>query len=128
MRYYLAPFVGTGTDDAPFRPPTAQPFTLLDLRADVTQRAGWCLLAVPVAEAIPGAVEISDALDRNIPGGIRTALRQRLGIDVSARTVRELVFELLIEKPDLLGIPPIRPGRDGRKRIYLGGEVVVEEP
>lgn len=122
--YYLVPYVGTGTDDDPFRPHGAdQPgWSAIDLRPDVTGLAGFALLALPIRDDAPQRRYFGEALDE-VSVTVRQQLDSRLGITLVATTPREMIAELLMIHGGAGRWKPLRPMRAGRYEIHLGGRI-----
>lgn len=140
MHYTVAQLVGTGTPTDPFRPPTAEEFTIIDLRPLSAQEAGkvdgYVLVATPERVKRLGlylgdnATEISTVMAKN--------LSSRLGINLDADpTLGELIGELLTRHATpahddsrwnpLQGTKTVRrEGNLWRFEAYLGNEVVWE--
>ena len=123
MFHYLAPYVGVGTDDDPFRPRgSEQPgWSAIDLRANSTVLTGRALMAVSVRDDTIGAY-LGDAPDE-ISAAIKTAIESRFGITLSATRLRQIIPELLIAhaREDGTRWRPLRAEINGMFRIYLGG-------
>src|SRR3989337_877625 len=122
--HYLAPYVGTGTEDDPFRPKGVdglKTWTAIDLRADCTQAAGFALLAVetPNPSIGPYLGDDPDAERPGLPGLIRASL----GVLPEATRLRDILAELLIVhgRDDGTRHRPMRPSKDGQYTIWLGG-------
>lgn len=132
-RFYLAPYVGTGAVDDPFKPPVSGEFSAVDLRGDVTTQSGWCLVRVPAPEPISGALDLGDDLDGSMPRGISQTLENRLGLTLDdSNRLRAIIPELLL----LHGTAPsdrtrwnrLRATRGGLHQIIIGGELVYRAP
>lgn len=121
---YLTAYVGSGTDTDPFRPPTDQSWSAIDLRPDASKKEGYCLLRIPERENIGfylGTLE-------DIPSS--TEVETRLGLpkdSLNGKSVRQSIADILVLWGD-------EPGRwkslnpDGhRLRIYLG-ELIYDVP
>ena len=122
--YYLTSFVGTGTDANPFRARGMDVgATMIDLRPNGANQAGFALLALPVQTSIPSARYLGDDLLGALPLAVRQGLATDLGITLDALTFRQAVLELLSQhaRTDGTRWKPLRPGRDGMWRVYLGG-------
>ncbi|MDP3891934.1 hypothetical protein, partial [Nocardioides sp.] len=91
---YLAPYVGAGTDNDPFRPRgSEQPgWSAIDLRADSTILAGRALMAVPVRDDTIG-IYLGNAPDATSPT-IKSAVESRFGITLTATRLRHIIPEL----------------------------------
>lgn len=133
MHYRLVPYVGSGTDDDVFRPAGSQPaeqagfsWWSIDLRPDPTKRAGWCLLATEHGPL--DGVSLPDHPDAAIPARVQRMLADRLGVPITARTLRDLLAELLIDHASEDGsrCRPVKPDHNGRRIIHLGPELTVE--
>lgn len=132
--YYLAAYIGSGTDDDPYRPSGVDgvdEWHSIDLRppGDVEGRA---ILRVPAPlPPSPQRVRLGDDLDASIAKA-RSAVAEHLGVrlDASTVTVRHLIADLLIRhgndaRKDRWN--QLKPERDGWHRIWLG-ELVHEWP
>lgn len=126
--YYLSDFVGSGTVLDPYRVRgSEQPGAgIIDLRPDARVLAGRALLALPVRDdaSAPGAIYLGD--DALAPlGAVRGQLATQLGVTLAGPTLRRSVIELLSEHArsgEGSGRwKPLRPGRDGMWRVFLGG-------
>lgn len=124
--YFLSRLIGSGTQLDPFRPLAVSlgPSDWLDLRPDKTRPDGWCFACVEREDPISPAtaaellylgddeyVELSDAILHEIKG--------RLGINFKSQKLAEIVAEILLCQ--LLPGRGLRPGVDGKYRIYLRG-------
>jgi len=131
--FYASRFDGGGaSEEDPFLPRAGAvadadglPWRALDLRADVTTAAGWCLVWVPqrLSSTPAGVVFLVDAPGDELPAAARDAIAARLGVAVPAGvTLRQLVRRLLTveAREDGTRWRPARPGRDGRTRFTLG--------
>ena len=123
--HYLAPYVGTGTEDDPFRPKGVdglKTWTAIDLRADCTQAAGFALLAIETPDPSIGPY-LGDDPDTERPG-LPGLIRASLGILPEATRLRDILAELLIlhGREDGTRYRPMRPSKDGQYTIWLGGQ------
>lgn len=143
MRYALAPYIGTGQDDDPFRPQGTdgvEGWSAIDLRPDPTKPDGRALVA---AEVVPAGEVLGDDPNEPLPGPVRAALANRLGVTMRGQSVfldrasaevkprpwsiAALAVELLRDH----ATPPgdrtrwnaLRAGHDGMMRVFLGGEL-----
>ncbi len=123
MFHYLAPYVGVGTDDDPFRPRgSEQPgWSAIDLRADSTVLVGRALLAVPVRDDTIG-IYLGDVPDE-VSAAVKSAVESRFGLTLAATRLRQIIPELLIAhaREDGTRWRPLRVMHDGVFRVYLGG-------
>lgn len=133
MRLYLGTFSGAGTETNPFRPLVPGDFSILDLRGDVTQQAGRCLVAVPaVLPTVPtGWRDLGDDLDATLPALGRGRIGNDLGLTLQAVTARGIIAELLL----VHGTSPLDRTRwnrlqavRGRNRIVMLNEVIFDAP
>ena len=133
MHYRMVPYVGTGTDGDPFIPAGAAaaaaagfPWWSIDLRPDPTERAGWCLLAT--GHGPPDGVALPDDPDAVMTSRVQRQLADRMGVSISARSVRDLLPELLIDhaREDGTRWRPVKPDHTGRRIMHLGPEITVE--
>ena len=123
--HYLAPYVGTGTEDDPFRPKGVdglKTWTAIDLRADCTQAAGFALLAIETPDPSIGPY-LGDDPDTERPG-LPGLIRASLGILPEATRLRDILAELLIlhGREDGTRHRLMRPSKDGQYTIWLGGQ------
>lgn len=137
MHLYLAPWVGTGSEDdgGSFRPPTFQPFTLVDFRADPASPDGWSVVAVAQRDsdlARAGAVWLGDDLDDPAAGRL---LMRTLGLNPKLEdrpSPRVALLDLFFEHSSPVGDRSrwngLRPTVDGRYEVWLGNERVVDLP
>lgn len=132
MRLYLGTFIGTGTDLDPFRPSVDGDFSIIDLRADVTQQAGRCLVATPVAlPSVPtGWRDLGEDLDAALNAPTRNFLGNALGLTVEAVTPRAILAELLLLHARVDGTRwrPLKANRLGRHRIVMLSQVLFDAP
>ena len=98
-RFYLSPWVGTGTTADVFRPPVNGAFNVVDLRPDATDAAGLGFLWVP--DPIPGAaglglVDLGDDPHGGLSLAVRNQLEGRLGLTLDrSDDLGEVLAELL---------------------------------
>jgi hypothetical protein len=132
MTVVLAPLVGTGAGDDPFRVDGAR--QIIDLRPDARVVDGWAFAMLEIGAAAPaGSLVLTDADDGSaagpvrLSGNIRNQLSNRLGLTVPNTALSGIVAEILLSGDDRpLGSrtrwAPLRPSRR-RKRmeIWLGG-------
>lgn len=124
MHYAIAHVVGSGRPDDPFRPPTDQHFSSIDLRPSASGRAGHLLVATPERESGVGTYLGTDA--EELSPAVARVLAQRLGVTLDADpTLAELVAELLLvhARTDGTRWRPLRPRRGAvsdRWSIHLG--------
>lgn len=129
MPYYLAPYVGAGTDLDPFRPRgSEQPgWAAIDLRPDggatlIGSGLNACLLHLPVADPQPQlrllALESGELLGPGLRQVLATQLKL-LALPVATR-FDDLIMELLLTPPPN-GWKALRPTRAGAYDVHLGG-------
>ena len=125
MPYYLAPYIGSGTRQDPFRPlGSDQPgWSAVDLRPDGGATLGGgglnaCLLYLPVADARPQLRQIGLAKADTIGPGLRNAIQTRLGVTVTATTLLDLVWDLLLAPPANTWKPIV--AARSRYEVWLG--------
>lgn len=120
---YLAPYVGVGSDEDPYRPRGSEQsrWSAIDLRPNSTILAGRALVAVPVRDDTIG-IYLGDAPDE-VSAAIKTAVESRFGLTLTATRLRHIIPELLIAhaREDSTRWRPLRAMRDGMFRVYLGG-------
>jgi hypothetical protein len=122
-RYYLAPYIGLGTDRNPFRPlgSDATDWTAIDLRPDPTVTAGWAFLAAAVSLPDVGLMDLGE--DPDDPSAARKlAVETALGLTLTGSSLRTIVPEVLIDhaRTDGTRWRPLRPTGQ-RYDIHLGG-------
>src|SRR3990167_10353107 len=127
--YYLSPYVGTGTDDDPFRPKGIEgrvkcyPIDLRGVRPDGTQvEKGFAFMGVDTPDPSIGPY-LGDDPDSERPG-LRAVMRGNLGVMPEATRLRDILAELLIVhgKEDGSRWKPLRRSRDGLFAIWLNGQ------
>ena len=97
--YYLSPFIGTGTWEDKYRPPVDGPRGIIDLRADSTDPAGWCMLWTPdeVANATQlGLRDLGDDTTAPLPVPVQNSIESRLSLSLTATNLGGILGELLI--------------------------------
>lgn len=137
MPYYLAPVVGSGTNDDPFRPQGsdgASKWAAVDLRADATQAAGHVLLWTKEGITGDGLIQLPDTnadqpdLDRELPRSRADQVADALGVakgKMRGRSTRTLIAGALTDLAADLGINEVRAELDGVRRIRMGPAGVV---
>ena len=139
MQYYAAPWVGNGTDDDRFRPPTEQSMTAIDWRGDCMVRDGWSLLSVAeIEDAIvkAGGRYLGDDLEDPAGGDL---LMKALGLRYTGLrrpTIKEAVLDLFYEHStrddDRTKVNRLRPVKDAsgiqRVEVRLGGVPILDFP
>lgn len=125
MPYYLAPYIGAGTNLDPFRPRGSdQPgWSAIDLRPDGSVLTGRCLLHLPIHDPDIQLRRLADAPDETLTLLSRSAWGTALGIVINQSVFREIVAEILTlhARTDGTRWKPLRRMVDGRMRLYLGG-------
>jgi hypothetical protein len=130
--FVLAPLIGTGSEDEPFRVDGAR--QIIDLRPDARVVDGWALALLENGTPVPsGALVLSDAdvgpdaAAQTLSGNIRNQLSSRLGLTIPNTTLGSIVAEILLSGDDRpLGTRtrwrPLRASRlRKRHEIWLGG-------
>lgn len=131
-RFYLSTYVGSGSEQDPFRPSGADEvgeWSSIDLRPPGVAE-GRCLLVVP--DALPpaaGLVALGDDLDDRSTT-LRKGLASRLGLNLDDGPLRRIVFDLLWRhgsdaRKDRWN--QLKPEVDGWHRVWLG-ELIHEQP
>ena len=129
MPYYIAPYIGAGSDLDPFRPRGSdQPgWSAIDLRADGGATLGGgglnaCLLHLPTADPDPQLRLVALDPADTIGVGVRQAIIARLGLLASPASVRwdDLAMEILLGPPPG-GWKALRSNLAGAFEIWLGG-------
>lgn len=115
--YYLSTWMGAGTWPDPFIPAISEltdKWSSIDLREDCTSRNGFCLTFSPDLVTDVSVSQITDSLVGDIEDvkwqSVKTVLKAN---DIKAKKLPDFIKELLKDK--------IKPGQDGKERIYLGG-------
>lgn len=122
---YLAPYDGDGSDATPFKARGQDPSTgCIDRRPDPTQAAGYAICASGTLPAGVGYIQLSNRLNATLTTLQKTALSAALGgVTLTASDLPGILAELLITR----ATQKLRPGKDGKYHIWLGGnqEAVV---
>jgi hypothetical protein len=116
---YLSPVVGDGGDGPAnrFRSyctdlPGA---SSIDLRTDRKSASGYMLCSSATLPSAPGIIPLVHARNGTFSPAVKAALGAGLGRGVVATDVGELLKELLVDTGR------IKPSRDGKLKIWLGG-------
>ena len=132
MQFFLDQFIGDGTADEkgenPIRPGTADgAWSMLDMRADTKQQAGFCLVG---AEAGAGILDFGDDLAERVSNNRIRNLGNRLKVTLEETSLRGIIAELLIlnGKEDGSRWRPLKQNIFKRHRIRLGGVIVYDAP
>ena len=134
MPLYLDTYVGTGTEDDPFRPALADlaaDWSAIDLRPDPTTTAGRCLVRCTAPASPPvDTVRIGDTPDARPAKVVRSRIEQRLGLAAGALgdvPLYRLILDLLTTHATEDGTRwrPLRPMSAGPNawEIHLDGLV-----
>lgn len=144
MHFYLLGWRGAGTDESPFTPdiPPAVIGTVqwgaLDLRADQTAPAGWCIVGSPsFFPTLPtGTYYLGDLTPGSLPRNIRNGIGNRLGVTLQATDLGDLIGELLTvhAREDGTRWRPVRARRirsalgvtKDRREVWINGVLVWE--
>lgn len=120
--YYLSAWLGEGTWESPFVPAISKltnDWSSIDLRDDCTKREGFCLTFSPDLVTDTTLSQITNTLTDDIEDikwqSIKTVLKAN---DIKEKKLPNFIHELLKGK--------IKPGADGKTRIYLGGLIYGE--
>lgn len=130
MPFYLSAWEGSGTAEDGFTPQgasQASAWAAADLRPDSTSGSGRCLLWTDVDVTGTGLIELP-ALDTELSTPQANAVSNALGIArgrIVGHTTRTLAGALLTAMAADLGIPELRGGRDGVRRVRMGLAGVV---
>jgi hypothetical protein len=135
MPYYLAPYVGSGTRNDPFRPVGSdQPgWSAIDLRADngvTVDGGGWgfALLYLPPGTSAPArAIKLAEDPKETIALTTRQVLTSRLPLDFSKDRIIEDLFSTLLLKPPDGWWNALRPA-NGFHEAWLGGQRILYQP
>jgi hypothetical protein len=97
---------------------------MLDFRPNISLVDGWCIAVcdTPLPVSATGIVLLTDGLDIT-SNALRNSLSSLTGRTITSRTIRSILVELLITKYSNIFMPPIRPSRDGKIRLYLGERI-----
>lgn len=136
MRFYLASWLGDGTEDNEYRPSVGEEFAAVDLRPDSTRQEGRVLVATPEALALvpQGVLDLGD-LGESIPRGVSRKLEDALGVTLDQTdTIQAIIAELLIlwgdnrPRGSRTRWRPLKQDRRGRHRIVMMGETLYDAP
>jgi hypothetical protein len=124
---YLATIQGDGTDANPFRATgfgTTANQSCIDLRADSTAATGRMLCAADTLPAGGGINQLASTFGETVSAPRKAAIESALGVTLTASNILDVIAELLTTHARLDGSrwKPLRSGRDGKYKIYLGGQ------
>jgi hypothetical protein len=124
---YLATVQGNGTDANPFRSTgfgTTANQSCIDLRADSTVATGRMLCAADSLPAGGGINQLASTFGDTVTAPRKAAIEAALGITLTASNILDVIAEVLTTHARLDGTrwKPLRAGRDGKYKIYLGGQ------
>lgn len=127
---YLAPFIGTGTEDNPFSVPMYGPGCgMIDLRGDCTQREGLALIYVPGGMRDARLTTLGICGQEPLAAAARQSIESRLGITLRQRaTLADAIAELLLEHAAVRTAlcNPLQPETErDRYQILLGDAGVL---
>lgn len=138
MAFYVSQYTGDGaTPETAFRPvagdaadAAGQQWAGIDLRADATQRAGWCFVWTSgVLTPLPTGVILVAASADDVPhAAVRNAIKNELGVTVSnGTTFRQMLRDFMTSEARLDGTrwAPLVPDASGQLRLFLGEHVDV---
>lgn len=128
--FWFSRWAGSGTQTDPFIPEVVQTalvdfpglrWRTIDLRSNPDQGTGWCIVGTSRArltwENKPRVWGLGTSWDSVLPDDFVDAVNAQYGRSYPyGRTVRDFVRYALRRAPVA---NPIRPGRDGRFRVYL---------
>lgn len=124
--YALAPYIGAGTLADRFRPRGSDQANWLavDLRPDggATLDGGGlnaALVYLPADDPDAQLIKLGDDLSETLRAARRTALQNRFGVTLRRKTLRGILWELLLV-PNANAWKPLRATRDGRFLLHLG--------
>lgn len=120
--YYLSTYRGAGTSEDPYRPIGADgDFASIDLRPP-GQASGRCLLVLPARNDLDGMSYLGDTVADVLPSSVRTRIGNALGLTVEGTRLAAIIAELLVShaREDGTRWRPLRVGRDGHLRVFLG--------
>jgi hypothetical protein len=123
---YLATVQGDGTDANPFRSTgagTVANQNCIDLRADSTVSTGRMLCAADSLPAGGGINQLASTFGDTVTAPRKAAIEAALGVTLTASNIIDVIAEVLTTHARLDGSrwKPLRSGRDGKYKIWLGG-------
>ena len=130
MPYYLAPYVGSGTDSDPFRPRRSGDveqvgWSAIDLRPDSSVASGpsnVCLLWLPSGAFVDGALKkVADTPDQIVPQADCDQINAFLGTTVTSGPFSDVVAQIMLNPPPNKW-NKLQPTR-GRNVIFLNGKI-----
>lgn len=129
MPIYVAPWIGTGTKEDPFRPfgvDGQSSFSCLDLRPDASKQAGYCIVAVPNPIVDSSVIDLGTTAD-HLSSPVRNQIQRLLGSNaIDDLTVGEIIGQLLLDPP------PGKWGRllptAGRYEVWLEDQLIFTKP
>lgn len=131
MSLHLAPVVGSGTDEDPYRPggvDNLASWAMLDLRAPA-DRDGWCV--VGSTDPLPernGVTRLAEHPSERSQAS-RRALRSALGVEVPDVGVGRMLTTLLLDgRTDGTRWRPLMPNREARRYELWIGELIDTLP
>lgn len=127
-QYYLAPYVGTGSDTDPFRPQSSGlDFHSIDLRPNPLVAEGFCLLRLPVVINDPALRDLGNDLSR-LPVPVKNRIESALGVTLVSNRLDLAIAELLIDHARVDGSRwrPLQP-TGSRYEVWFGG-LIYSQP
>lgn len=129
MPIYLAPWIGSGSKEDPFRPlgvDGQSTFSCLDLRPDPSKQAGYCIVSVPNPIVDSNAIDLGTTAD-HLSSPVRNRIQQLLeSKTIDDLTVGEIIGQLLLDPP---------PGKwarllptAGQYEVWLDNQLIFTKP
>lgn len=130
VHYYLSRFVGTGADDAPFRPEVASAaveWSAIDLRGDASKVGGYCIAVVDTRPAPDPstAVYLGTDSEAAIKAATLDSVRKCLGVALTAdeNTIQAITTALLTKYAS--AVDPSKPDPLQGDSVTLGNTWAV---
>ena len=131
MPLYLAPYVGDGTGENPFRPrgsDQAVTWSSIDLRRDSTRAAGAALLWLPAPSVDPVLVLLARDKAASIAPDILEKVSTRLGVDMTGVVdAPSLLRRLLTQDQSSKICRPLAWSAKGTREIWFGRERWIQD-
>ena len=123
MPYYLAPYMGTGTDDDPFRPRSSDQsgWSAIDLRPNAGIIDGWCFLFLPAHDPDHDLILLAGTKGDRVSQGSVNKIISRLGLNMLDPDPFDVMVSQILVSPNIEFPKKIRAGRKSQAlRIWLG--------
>ena len=131
MPLYLAPYVGDGTGENPFRPrgsDQAVTWSSIDLRRDSTRAAGAALLWLPAPSVDPVLVLLARDKAASIAPDILEKVSTRLGVDMTGVVdAPSLLRRLLTQDQSSKICRPLAWSAKGTREVSFGRERWIQD-